>query len=982
MAKIDKKEKRIPFLFLIIFLILAAGITIVGYLYYINYEKQYRTEIENQLSSIAELKVSELVQWRKERLGVAEIFYKNTEFSGLVKHFFDNQNNFDAKKRIQVWLEHIHTAYQYNRVCLHDNKGNERFLFPNTLGLHSSNFHKRISDVIKSGKITFEDFYLNEQDKHIYLNISIPLFDTENNNRVIGILAMRIDPEQYLYPLINKWPTPSKTAETLLIRREGNEAVFLNQLRFQKNTALNLRRPLTELNSPAVQAALGKKEIMEGIDYRGIPVIAYVCPIANSPWSLVVRMDISEVYAPLREWLWAIIILVVGLLIGSGASIGLVWRQQGSKFYTERYQSTEKIRELNRVYAVLSEINQAIVRIRKPQELFEKACDIAVEKGGFQMAWIGKINSLTKTVDLVASKGVSEEHLKKIDFNCEGDESLLGIAGRVIRTGVHVISNDIQNDESILPQHKESVMYGSKSFAAFPLIVFGQIWGVFKLYSREIGFFDKEESKLLDELAMDISFTIEVVGKEAEHKRAEEEIAMLAHSLKSINECVSITDLEDKIIFVNESFLKTYGYDENELVGKHVSIVRSINNPPELVKEISPTTKRGGWSGELWNKRKDGSEFPIYLSTTIINDKDSKPIGLIGVAADITERKRANKELLFQNEEKEKRAAELIIANKELLFQNEEKEKRAAELIIANKELLFQNEEKEKRAAELIIANKELLFQNEEKEKRAAELIIANKELLFQNEEKEKRAAELIIAKERAEQSDKLKSEFLHQMSHEIRSPMNAVLSFTQLLKEEMLEQLTPDFLEYFDGIDSAGHRLIRTVDLILNVSEMKVGTYKPSFSEFDLLKEIIGKIKNENMKIIEDKGLKFNFFSDLSEAVIVGDQYSIYQIFVNLIDNSIKYTKKGYISINVTKNEQGINVIIEDTGIGISEDFMQMMFRPFMQEERGYSRIYDGNGLGLALVKKYCDLNHITISVESEKGVGTKFTLLFTRTK
>ena len=108
----------------------------------------------------------------------------------------------------------------------------------------------------------------------------------------------------------------------------------------------------------------------------------------------------------------------------------------------------------------------------------------------------------------------------------------------------------------------------------------------------------------------------------------------------------------------------------------------------------------------------------------------------------------ANKELTFQNEEKENRAAELIIANKELAFQNEEKEKRAAELIIANKELAFQNEEKEKRAEELIIANKELAFQNEEKEKRAAELIVANKELAFQNKEKEKRAEELIIANE------------------------------------------------------------------------------------------------------------------------------------------------------------------------------------------------------------------------------------------
>jgi len=106
----------------------------------------------------------------------------------------------------------------------------------------------------------------------------------------------------------------------------------------------------------------------------------------------------------------------------------------------------------------------------------------------------------------------------------------------------------------------------------------------------------------------------------------------------------------------------------------------------------------------------------------------------------------ANIELAYQNEEKEKRASELIVANKELVFQNEEKEKRASELIIANKELAFQNKEKEKRAAELIIANRELVFQNKEKEKRASELIIANRELVFQNKEKEKRAAELIIA--------------------------------------------------------------------------------------------------------------------------------------------------------------------------------------------------------------------------------------------
>jgi HD-GYP domain-containing protein (c-di-GMP phosphodiesterase class II) len=133
----------------------------------------------------------------------------------------------------------------------------------------------------------------------------------------------------------------------------------------------------------------------------------------------------------------------------------------------------------------------------------------------------------------------------------------------------------------------------------------------------------------------------------------------------------------------------------------------------------------------------------------------------------------ANKELIFQNEEKEKRAAELVIANKELIFQNEEKEKRAAELVIANKELIFQNEEKEKRAAELVIANQELIFQNEEKEKRAAELVIANKELIFQNEEKEKRAAELIIANKEL-QSALMNTVRVAMILSELRDPYTA----------------------------------------------------------------------------------------------------------------------------------------------------------------------------------------------------------------
>ena len=144
-------------------------------------------------------------------------------------------------------------------------------------------------------------------------------------------------------------------------------------------------------------------------------------------------------------------------------------------------------------------------------------------------------------------------------------------------------------------------------------------------------------------------------------KKAEEEISMLAQTLRNINECVSVTDIENKFIFINQSFLKTYGYSENELIGKHVDMVRSQNNPSQLRDEIFSNTESGGWDGEVLNKRKDGSEFPIYLSTKIIYDKDGKTLGRVGIASDITERKRTeqeiqklNEQLLKSNSEKDK----------------------------------------------------------------------------------------------------------------------------------------------------------------------------------------------------------------------------------------------------------------------------------------------------------------------------------------
>ena len=217
---------------------------------------------------------------------------------------------------------------------------------------------------------------------------------------------------------------------------------------------------------------------------------------------------------------------------------------------------------------------------------------------------------------------------------------------------------------------------------------------------------------------------------------------------------------DGKLTDVNDALIKMTGIQRENLLNTDFAL--NFSEPEKAHNVYLQVIEKGSVTDfPLTIKHKNGKLTEVLYNASVYKDEKGVVHGIFAVVRDVTEQKGAielrlaNKELAFQNDEKEKRAAELDVANKELAFQNDEKEKRAAELGIANKELAFQNDEKEKRAAELGIANKELAFQNDEKEKRAAELAIANKELLFQNDEKEKRAAELGIAnKELAFQND------------------------------------------------------------------------------------------------------------------------------------------------------------------------------------------------------------------------------------
>jgi signal transduction histidine kinase len=169
----------------------------------------------------------------------------------------------------------------------------------------------------------------------------------------------------------------------------------------------------------------------------------------------------------------------------------------------------------------------------------------------------------------------------------------------------------------------------------------------------------------------------------------------------------------------------------------------------------------------------------------------------------------------------------------------------------------------------------------------------------------------------------------------------------------------------------------VRTIDSILNMSELSLGTYKPNKKKIDIL-AIVENLYNEYKSAAARKNLQFNVNNNADFSLIYSDDYSVYQIIANLIDNAIKYTKEGGIAITLNNLDDVLEVKISDTGIGISEEYQKSLFTAFSQEEHGYTRKFEGTGLGMSLVKRYCDLIGAGIEVESKKKVGTTFTLTF----
>lgn len=466
-------------------------------------------------------------------------------------------------------------------------------------------------------------------------------------------------------------------------------------------------------------------------------------------------------------------------------------------------------------------------------------------------------------------------------------------------------------------------------------------------------------------------------------------------------------DRDFNILFLNQTGRYLLGYSHDEIVKSKSIYDFFIQEEKEILQNefLNILTYGGTVTVEISCRTKSGSHIPVTLIAEEMLDTNLKIDGIRGVLVDMTQIREAQialqkSEIKYRNLFDFSADAILILDRTQIVDANE----KAAELFKLPKNdllrksmsnFIFEFDKTNTKYIEILdlVYNGNSRFLELELTKSDESIFPAIvhltpidigserfiqaivRDITIQKETE----STLVRAKEEAQKADRFKSEFLAQISHEIRTPIGSILNNCELLEFEIKSLLNEELKEIFISIGNSGSRIIRTIELILYVAEIQSHSYEYTFETFDLIEEIVN---NEYLKFkpkFDRKNLQFIIERDIEKASIFADKISTSRVFENLLENALKFTNQGEVSVKIFRNENGlVQADIIDSGVGMSENFLDQIFKYFSQEESGYTRKFDGSGLGMALVKGYCDLNKFNISVKSTKGKGTNFSIVF----
>ncbi len=495
--------------------------------------------------------------------------------------------------------------------------------------------------------------------------------------------------------------------------------------------------------------------------------------------------------------------------------------------------------------------------------------------------------------------------------------------------------------------------------------------------------------------------------------RAEEKLRFQAELMEHIRDNIVATDLEGRIVYVNDAVVRRFGRERDELLGREVEVFgEGEHMEGGFQREIlEQTLKNGQWTGRVESFASDGRKVVGELHTWVVMDRESMPTGIVGVSTDITEREESRKELEasktryenifnFSNDaflifDENGRVVDVNPAACRMYGYAKEEFKGLSGRSIAHPDCrrLFDSLMENAANSDVFpLLSKDLrkdgsvfhveMTGTEFECKGERHVLSINRDVtsrvMMESEVKE--------AKEVAEAANRAKNEFLANLSHEIRTPMNAILGFSEILLGETEKQRHKSYLK---SIYSSGKTLLSLINDILDLSKIEAGRLDINAGPLRLrsLIEEIRMIFGEKTKL---KGLDLHLevSRDVPETVVV-DELRVRQVLTNLVENAVKFTDRGHVTLAVdmdAERERGadgrsrtgaLRFEVRDTGPGIAEDQTELIFESFRQCRKGSGNKHDGAGLGLAITKKLVEAMNGTISVASEEGEGSIFTVV-----
>ncbi|MHB8069315.1 MAG: ATP-binding protein [Desulfobaccales bacterium] len=366
-----KYSAKIPWPPVLIFLFLSAGILAVGYLYYERQADHFRHQMEVELKAIADMQVKQIEFWRNERLHDAESVFNDPIFAREVHDWLNGQGAAGKKEKIINRMQGLEFNV-FKRIRLLDSKGDTRLSLPETNQEVAPFIKEMASQAVTKHKIIFTDLYRGP-DQGIQLDILAPINYHKAGNIInVGVIVLEDDPRQYLYSLLETWPTADTTAEFALFRREGEEMVFLNDLRHRPHSALKLRIPVSNRGTLQGRPDSIKENIVHELDYRGVPVLAATRKVPESPWFIMAKIDLEEVYAPLRQQSYQTGLLLIALIASSGSGIAYFWQNRDVLYYRQQYEAARQRQDLAQRYEYLCKnANDIILLLDKDLKVIE-----------------------------------------------------------------------------------------------------------------------------------------------------------------------------------------------------------------------------------------------------------------------------------------------------------------------------------------------------------------------------------------------------------------------------------------------------------------------------------------------------------------------------------------------------------------------------------------------------------------------------------